>query len=1084
MQNKNLESRIQNVECKIKPKDKILKSLNPKFYQLNSTKKAFTLVELIVTIVLLAILTTISFLSFQGFSKSSRDSVRISDIDNIEKNLWLFIVNTWYYPTPDNPTSITYKWWLAWVQWTIWDNVTKNIENINKKPIDPLTNSEYAYSITNNKREYQIWTIIEEASTAYIKENLFTQKTYALWTKKVIAKIKWTYNEKIIKVSTWWVSYVLAIPSIITSNLNNTDIESIISNKELVYNDYSNVPDSYKTSWYTMTWWFEFSPQEIVAYSWSSIDFTNNENKIEFVTNLQKIYSWTVVEWTNTYDEIMKIDTIGEPDKAVNLINNYIVNNVWWISWKITTVFFNSCTLDWQTINHNQQVTAYSENNISYGSSYSCIDRAQTRTCVDWVLSWSEDYKYSNCIKGEPTNCEASWSYLYYSHTYSIPLINHAEILTGVLSTWVSENNWIYSYILSSIECNDWNLINPIEEENPTVISCNTWYTISWNSCVTATYTISWDFWTNASWATVDVCWSDVIADENWIFSTIRNYWSTCDTISALRTWYTCSTTTQWPTILTENISNILWLCSINSYTVSFDWNGWTWHTPTSKSVTYNSSIWTLPTNPTKDGYTFNWWYTQSTWWSQITESTTVLWDATVYAQWNVNNYTITFDWNGWTWHTPTNKSVTYNTAIWTLPSTPTMTWYTFNWWYTLASGWTQINTWTIVLWDATVYAQWNINNYTITFDWNGWTWHTPTNKSVIYNTAIWTLPSTPTMTWYTFNWWYTSASGWTQINTWTIVLWDATVYAQWNINNYTITFDWNGWTWHTPTNKSVIYNTEIWTLPSTPTMTWYAFNWWYTSASGWTQINTWTIVTWDATVYAQWNINNYTVTFDWNWWTWHTPTSKLVTYNTAIWTLPSNPTRTGYTFNWWYTAISWWTQVTINTVVLWDATLYAQWTINDYIVTFDWNWWTWHTPTSKSVTYNTAIWTLPSNPTRTGYTFAWWYTASSWWTQVTINTVVLWDATLYAQWIQDWVCWTANWTATTTAPSANLCSVWTASLVTTNTWNFTWTCSVAWANTGSCSATRQYTITFNSNSWSTASPTSKVVNYNTAIWT
>gem|GEM_PF-2426805 len=87
MQNKNLESRIQNVECKIKPKDKILKSLNPKFYQLNSTKKAFTLVELIVTIVLLAILTTISFLSFQGFSKSSRDSVRISDIDNIEKNL-------------------------------------------------------------------------------------------------------------------------------------------------------------------------------------------------------------------------------------------------------------------------------------------------------------------------------------------------------------------------------------------------------------------------------------------------------------------------------------------------------------------------------------------------------------------------------------------------------------------------------------------------------------------------------------------------------------------------------------------------------------------------------------------------------------------------------------------------------------------------------------------------------------------------------------------------------------------------------------------------------------------------------------
>ncbi|MDD3302854.1 MAG: InlB B-repeat-containing protein, partial [Candidatus Gracilibacteria bacterium] len=691
MQNKNLESRIQNVECKIKPKDKILKSLNPKFYQLNSTKKAFTLVELIVTIVVLAILTTISFLSFQGFSKSSRDSVRISDIDNIEKNLGLFIVNTGYYPTPDNPTSITYKGGLAWVQGTIGDNVTKNIENINKKPIDPLTNSEYAYSITNNKREYQIGTIIEDASTAYIKENLLTQKTYALGTKKVIAKIKGTYNEKIIKVSTGGVSYVLAIPSIITSNLNNTDIESIISNKELVYNDYSNVPDSYKTSGYSMTGGFDFSPQELVAYSGSSIDFTNNENKIDFVTNLQKIYSGTVVEGTNTYDEIMKIDTIGEPDKAVNLINNYIINNVGGISGKITTVFFNSCTLDGQTINHNQQVTAYSENNISYGSSYSCIDRAQTRTCVDGVLSGSEDYKYSNCIKGDPTNCDASGSYLYYSHTYSIPLINHAEILTGVLSTGVSENNGIYSYILSSIECNDGNLINPIEEENPTVISCNTGYTISGNSCVTATYTISGDFGTNASGATVDVCGSDVIADENGIFSTTRNYGSTCDTISALRTGYTCSTTTQGPTILTENVSNILGLCSINSYTVTFDGNGGTGHTPTSKSVTYNSSIGTLPTNPTKDGYTFVGWYTQSTGGSQITESTTVLGDATVYAQWNVNNYTVIFDGNGGTGHTPTSKSVTYNTAIGTLPSTPTMTGYTFNGWYTSASGGTQI---------------------------------------------------------------------------------------------------------------------------------------------------------------------------------------------------------------------------------------------------------------------------------------------------------------------------------------------------------------------------------------------------------
>ena len=55
-------------------------------------KKAFTLVELIVIITILAILWTIAFLSFQWYTKSARDSVRISDLKNIEKALSLYKV--------------------------------------------------------------------------------------------------------------------------------------------------------------------------------------------------------------------------------------------------------------------------------------------------------------------------------------------------------------------------------------------------------------------------------------------------------------------------------------------------------------------------------------------------------------------------------------------------------------------------------------------------------------------------------------------------------------------------------------------------------------------------------------------------------------------------------------------------------------------------------------------------------------------------------------------------------------------------------------------------------------------------------
>jgi hypothetical protein len=51
-----------------------------------------------------------------------------------------------------------------------------------------------------------------------------------------------------LKVSTGGIDYVIAVPSIINANLDVKDIPSIIANKQLVYNRYSNIPDSYKNS--------------------------------------------------------------------------------------------------------------------------------------------------------------------------------------------------------------------------------------------------------------------------------------------------------------------------------------------------------------------------------------------------------------------------------------------------------------------------------------------------------------------------------------------------------------------------------------------------------------------------------------------------------------------------------------------------------------------------------------------------------------------------------------------------------------------------------------------------------------------
>ena len=83
--------------------------------------------------------------------------------------------------------------------------------------------------------------------------------------------------------------------------------------------------------------------------------------------------------------------------------------------------------------------------------------------------------------------------------------------------------------------------------------------------------------------------------------------------------------------------------------------------------------------------------------------------------------------------------------------------------------------------------------------------------------------------------------------------------------------------------------------------------------------------------LYATWTPNTYTVTFNANGGS-VSPTSKTVTYGSTYGSLPA-PTRTGYTFNGWYTAPSGGARVlgtdTVTTAA--NHTLYAQWTINSY---------------------------------------------------------------------------------------------------------------------------------------------------------
>ena len=81
--------------------------------------------------------------------------------------------------------------------------------------------------------------------------------------------------------------------------------------------------------------------------------------------------------------------------------------------------------------------------------------------------------------------------------------------------------------------------------------------------------------------------------------------------------------------------------------TVNFDKNGG-YHTVISKTVTAGGVYGDLPT-PTREGYTFDGWYTSNSGGSKVTRSTEVTETTphTLYARWTANQITVNFDSNG-----------------------------------------------------------------------------------------------------------------------------------------------------------------------------------------------------------------------------------------------------------------------------------------------------------------------------------------------------------------------------------------------------------------------------------------------------
>ncbi|MCD8364604.1 MAG: InlB B-repeat-containing protein [Clostridiales bacterium] len=159
---------------------------------------------------------------------------------------------------------------------------------------------------------------------------------------------------------------------------------------------------------------------------------------------------------------------------------------------------------------------------------------------------------------------------------------------------------------------------------------------------------------------------------------------------------------------LLTNVDPAAFTCSYTGWSLTFETNGGS--TLDSVSAAAGTAIDLSSYSPTRDGYTFTGWYTDSELITAV-DSVTLDGDKTVYAGWkadtetNINQYTLTFETNGGS--AIDSVSVEEGTVIDLSDYVPVRDGYTFAGWYaesTLESPVTEVT----LTEDRTVYAGWN----------------------------------------------------------------------------------------------------------------------------------------------------------------------------------------------------------------------------------------------------------------------------------------------------------------------------------------------------------------------------------------
>jgi len=387
---------------------------------------AFTLVELIVVITILAILGTIAFISLNWYSKSSRDSVRISDVSNMKTSLELFHLNAWKYPLPDDNIIVDYNTEPLWYQWDFWNNVVSSLSrNMSEVPTDPLTDKKYIYSVSWNKNEFEIlslleWDLAQFPLTPFIKGGITPQTNAA--NLIVTPKVSWTYNWVFIKTA----NYIIPVPSILNSEVNWVDVtlDTDISIKSQIINNGENIPNLWNVNYNTwaLTW------LSLIA-TWTITDNSTDAQKLSVYQAIYDAYTGSVLATDGWVIQIILNKTT--PEEKIAITETVILDN----STAITTTTLTYSCDDTTKPTDNWHITFIVGTPTETDQAYIQDETNCGYSCTDWYTGTSCEIAPPLITSTDCTN--AGWYWV----------------------DWALDNQWDWFCISPRIEANgdtDW----------------------------------------------------------------------------------------------------------------------------------------------------------------------------------------------------------------------------------------------------------------------------------------------------------------------------------------------------------------------------------------------------------------------------------------------------------------------------------------------------------------------------------------------------------------------------------------------------------------------------------------------------